>query len=220
MKLRRLALAPCLLSFALFAPLAGAADNLLVNGSFESPDTSVMFSFYNLGSTAITGWTVVGGQIQLTDSATTHMPASDGGQWIDLTGNTGYGKGLMSDAVATVVGRTYELSFDVGDYLAPGFMHATVSVSINGSAPQLFNNIASGYGVMDWERKTLNWVADSSTARITILGAANGSYSNFNGIGLDNVVFSEVPLPVPEPTTWAMLLAGLGLTGALARRRA
>ena len=32
---------------------------------------------------------------------------------------------------------------------------------------------------------------------------------------VDNIVF----VPVPEPETWALLLAGLGLTGAAARRR-
>ena len=33
------------------------------------------------------------------------------------------------------------------------------------------------------------------------------------------VIQPGVPLPVPEPETWAMLIAGLGLVGALARRK-
>ena len=33
------------------------------------------------------------------------------------------------------------------------------------------------------------------------------------------VIQPGVPMPVPEPETWAMLIAGLGLVGALARRK-
>ena len=40
--------------------------------------------------------------------------------------------------------------------------------------------------------------------------------------GLDNISFtiSNAAPAIPEPASWAMLLAGFGLTGALARRRA
>ena len=62
------------------------------------------------------------------------------------------------------------------------------------------------------------WVADAARAQITILGVANGSMSNNAGILLDNVAFSAAP--VPEPSTYAMLLAGLGLVGFAVRRRA
>ena len=44
-----------------------------------------------------------------------------------------------------------------------------------------------------------------------------------NNLGLDDIVFDLVSLPggggVPEPTTWAMMIAGFGLAGAAARRR-
>ncbi len=70
---------------------------------------------------------------------------------------------------------------------------------------------------MDWERKSLNWVANSNTAQITFLGAANGSLSNNAVIGLDNVVFQAAP--VPEPSTYAMMLGGLGLLAFMARRK-
>ena len=38
-----------------------------------------------------------------------------------------------------------------------------------------------------------------------------------NGVVVDNLT---VAMPVPEPETYAMLLAGLGLIGMAARRRA
>ncbi|WP_295997455.1 PEP-CTERM sorting domain-containing protein [Rugamonas sp.] len=40
-----------------------------------------------------------------------------------------------------------------------------------------------------------------------------------NGIFFNDIRYTTVPLPVPEPTTWTMFAAGLGLTALLARRR-
>ena len=42
--------------------------------------------------------------------------------------------------------------------------------------------------------------------------------SDFGDLGLDNFQFSQVA-SVPEPGTWALLLAGMGLLGAQVRRR-
>ena len=191
-----------------------AASNLLTNASFEAPVIQSNYAYYNAGSTAIAGWTVVGGQIQLT-SYVSGLNASAGLQWIDMTGVTGYGKGLQSDAVATVLGQQYTLTFDLGNYVP--FGTSTLSVSINNGPVSLFTNTVNGRGPMDWESQSLTWVADATSAQITFLGVANGSLSNDLGIGLDNVGFSATP--VPEPETWAMLLAGLGLVGFSARRR-
>lgn len=208
-----LALAATLL--ASHAPMAGAT-NLLTNGSFETPSIAgSAYVFYASGSTAITGWTAVGpGETQLT--RTEFLPAAHGMQWVDLTGNVGYDKGLRSDAVATTPGLAYTLSFDLGDYYPSGFQSSTVAVRINGGAPTLFSNPYQA-GVMDWERKSMTWLADASTTQISIIGVQNGGLSNNYGIGLDNVVFELNP--VPEPASYALMLAGLGLVGVAARRR-
>jgi len=204
----------------LVAVMVGAssshAANLLNNGSFESPHISDV-RYFDLGSTFIDGWNVVGGQVALVPDTFASLLASDGHQWMDLTGGTGYGKGLQSNAVSTVLGQTYTLTFDVGNYVAVGYGTSTLSVSINNGSAILFTNIVNGSSGMDWERKSLTWVANATTANLTFLGAANTTLSNDQVIGLDNVVFAAVP--VPEPESYAMLLAGLGLMGAVARRR-
>lgn len=169
---------------------------------------------YPSGSTAITGWTALGpGDMQ--NTRTEFVPANDGAQWVDLTGYSGYDKGIVSDPIATEIGRTYRLSFDLGAY--EPFGNATASVSINGGVPSLFVNLYQS-GVMDWERKSLNWVADAAAASIQFLGVANGVFSNDQAIGLDNVVFEKV-VPVPEPGTYALLALGLGCIGFTVRRR-
>lgn len=199
---------------SLSAGFAHANDNLLTNGSFELPQIpGTSYVLYNSGSTAITGWTVVGADTQLT--RTEFVPAAHGTQWIDLTGIYGYNKGLRSDAVATTIGQRYTLSFDLGDYYAPGFRTSTLGVSINGSANTLFTNIYEG-GVMDWERKSFSWIANSNSTQITFTGVENGVLSNNAVIGLDNVVLVAA---VPEPSTYAMLFAGLFAVGAMARRK-
>lgn len=211
----RLALLPLLVAASLtLAVPAANASNLLVNGSFETPSIAgASYVFYATGSTAITGWTAVGpGETQLT--RTEFLPAADGMQWVDLTGNIGYDKGLLSDAVVTTPGQLYTLSFDLGDYQLAGFQDSTVAVRINGGAATLFNNVYQS-GVMDWERRSMSWLADASTAQISIIGVQNGSLSNAYGIGLDNVVFELAP--VPEPGTYVLMLAGVAAIGLLRR---
>ena len=205
------------IALLLAAPVAHATPNLLTNGSFETPSIAgTSYVTFASGSTAITGWTAVGpGETQLT--RTEFLPAAHGLQWVDLTGIVGYDKGLRSDPVGTTVGQRYTLSFDLGDYGAAGFLTSTVSVRINGGPATLFTNVYEG-GVMDWERMSMDWVADSASAQVTIIGVANGALSNNWGIGLDNVVFQAAA--VPEPASWALLLGGAGLLGLRLRRPA
>lgn len=88
---------------------------------------------------------------------------------------------------------------------------------------QLGAQIAQGHrvegGSMDGEedmneRWTFDsgWNIEPGTYAVVIGGAVVG---NFGGSYAANVAI----LPVPEPQTWAMMLAGLGAAGAFARRR-
>lgn len=78
---------------------------------------------------------------------------------------------------------------------------------------------------------TTNWDAHASISPATPLSSAAVSIENLLGararlvddgyafIEKKNVELSFVLTPVPEPESYAMLLAGLGLLGAVARRR-
>jgi Protein of unknown function (DUF642) len=203
---------------------AAQATNLLSNGSFEAPNivATSNYALYGAGATTITAWTVIGAagsSVQLTPDTYLGLKASDGRQWMDLTGITGYDKGLKSDNVSTVVGSTYVLSFDVGNYLP--FGASTLGVSINAGAEQLFTNTslaATATNPMNWASFSLTWVATTSSASISFLGRANGALSNGNVIGLDNVQFALAA--VPEPSAAWLFLGGLPLLGVWQRRQA
>ncbi len=203
---------------------SASAANLVTNGSFEAPDiVGGSYVLYTTGSTAITGWTVIGpggDSVQLTPDTYGGLQADEGRQWLDLTGIYGYDKGLRSDAFATTVGATYRISFAVGNYIP--FGPSTVGLSISGGPEQLFANrsvAANPKSPMNWASFSVDWVADATSAQLSFLGRANGALSNNAGIGLDNVMVEQIRAPVPEPGTYALMAFGLGMLALTARRR-
>jgi hypothetical protein len=65
------------------------------------------------------------------------------------------------------------------------------------------------------------WLSDNSSLSTFSRLSTNGNISDAGGNGIDMLVYAGVvpTLAVPEPETYAMLLAGLGLLGFIARRR-
>ena len=215
----------------LMAGAAGLAQaNLLTNGSFESTGAApavdvgggVSAYFYTVGSSDLPGWSILGGVAeQVHDTSSAPFPgsmASDGDKWLDLTGVTGYDKGV-SATFATQVGGSYTLSFDLGALMAAGFGNVTAEVLVNGSSKGLFTNLTSvapgtwqSAGI-DWETKTVSFTATLASTTISFLGRANGLNSNDSAIALDNVSV------VPEPEAYVLALASLALVAGVQRRR-
>jgi hypothetical protein len=74
----------------------------------------------------------------------------------------------------------------------------------------------------DWYQESMSFVAAGASTTLTLQGNLG-----FNYIGLDNVsvVLASGPGPgpvpaIPEPSTWALMLAGLIAIGAARRRQA
>jgi len=73
------------------------------------------------------------------------------------------------------------------------------------------------HGFTPWRYETFTFTATSSTATLSLLayGTPVGQppFSLIDGISIDTST------PVPEPTTWAMMLLGFGLVGGVMRTR-
>ena len=180
--------------------LSAHADSLITNGTFEDFSGTPLVSGYtviNAGSSALTGWTVGGTSVDLI--ANDYGAVS--GYSIDMLGTPG--PGSLSQSFATVIGQQYTLSFDLS--ANGGGDGKALTVSLTGVAP------ASYMGSTPFTTQTLNFVASNASTTLMFTSAASG----YSGAVIDNVSVTAVP----EPETYAMLLAGLGLMGAVVRRR-
>ena len=157
------------------------------------------------------GWTISnGGTVDTIASGSFGITCAGAtGRCIDLDGSTGKSGNLTSPGFSLVAGQTYTASFDLSgnqrasgqtDVVSVSFGTTTTSVSVLGSAA-------------------------FSTHSVSLMPAANGIFhlsfldnsSNNVGAILDNVNVQTTA--IPEPETFAMLLAGLGLAGVAARWR-
>jgi hypothetical protein len=204
----------------------------ITNGSFEDVAVPVGgFTAYPAGSTALTGWTIVGGTSDDGPAvvSTTFVQegitfvAEDGSQWLDLTGVNENSTEGVEQTVATTMGTSYTLSFWVGnvdDTNTNGLFGktSTVDVYIDGTLLGSFENSSTTPNTMIWEQFTPTFTATGSSATIEFI---NEDPSNDNVNGLDNVALTPNASATPEPTT--MILYGTGLLGimglALSRKR-
>ena len=157
----------------------------------------------NWNPPASSGWTVSDGTVDLVGAGGTDLIPGNG-RYVDLDGSTS-NSGLFSNNVDLVGSTTYTLSFDLGG----SHRGSTETVNVN------FGSTAASY--------TLNSADPFSTVTLNFTPGSNGSYDiSYQNLGGDNVgaLLDNVSVSaVPEPETYAMLLAGLGLMGFIARRR-
>ena len=154
-------------------------------------------------------WTVTNGTVDVVGGSGSGAPwvglCGGGSVCIDLDGST-FNAGELSRSFTAVAGNTYMATFSLagnqrvwfGDRLDVNF----------GTASRTFR-LASNAA---WETYSMSFTASNNASYS--LSFSNAGYDNI-GIVLDNVSVSAVP----ELETYAMFLAGLGLMGAIARRR-
>jgi hypothetical protein len=192
--------------------LAAKADAALItNGSFETPTVPVGgLTNFLAGSTAITGWRVVGVDSAITSGSFTQsgivFQAQDGNQLIDLAGFTSNSKTSgVSQNVATEIGTTYLLSFYVGSATDNIFFFpSTVDLSIGGGPRTSFTNPTAPRNRLDWRRFTTSFTATNATTNITFF---NGGAPNNYESALDNVSLEATSQAVPEPNNSLGLIA-------------
>lgn len=186
--------------FCLNLFMAGyCSGDLIINGSFETPVVPVGgFTNFGGGSTAITGWTVVGVDSSVVSGNFSQsgitFQAQSGTQWLDLAGVTSNSSTSgVRQTVPTVSGQLYELMFHVGSATGGGlFFPATVDLSINGGARTSYFNPTGPTNMLNWSPFTVQFTASSALTSLTFF---NGSAANNFISPLDNVSMNAIPEP-------------------------
>jgi len=199
-------------------PAAANASNLLVNGDFEASSSHF---------TTPPGWYNIGHTEGVISYAELGLPAFDGDEvyvtgGVSSSGFLNVGEGIGQN-VATTAGDIYKLSFGYTGENCPG---CTTVFTLNlGGFSQDYTIIADGSGFFHKAftvTDVSDYVATSALTAITFTLKSTTNFGNNDPI-FDRVIFERTGTTnapgVPEPATWAMMIAGFGLTGAALRRR-
>lgn len=190
-----------------------AAVNVLTNPGFEigGGATSITGGAATAGPSAAAGWTAYNNSFATTTTALVPSvdPLTPGGAYmlaIDTTSTVGGGAGNGVYQFPTLFNFA---SVDV--FVTSGVFQLLVTNDYGAHADQAVSTTTG-----QWQRLS---VAFANANEIVLY--SSGGPANFF---VDNAYAGDVPNPaplgtVPEPTTWALLIAGFGLTGAAMRRR-
>lgn len=158
------------------SPPSPCGENLLINGSFEDGPDPGEWTTLHAGSTALQGWTVTHGSVDIVGSL---WAASDGKRSIDLDGVS---FGGISQAFETVAGKTYVVSFAFAGnrYGQPAVKSMQVSAADQNTKLQYDLRTETG-----WQPESWSFVAKaaSTTLGFDSLDTVNGYF----GPVIDNV---------------------------------
>jgi hypothetical protein len=196
-----------------------ASANLLTNGSFENGafvNQGNQTMVLPVGSSIITGWTVVGDQLAWINAGNPWgLSAQDGDFFLDFTAYpTGAPFGGIAQTIATIPGEEYELSFYLGSY-TQRWGGPPVSIQASAAGTSQTFSVTTTSTASTWTPFSMSFTASAANTQISLVGTAGFQY-----IGLDNVSLIGLgATDVPEPGSLTLIGAGLGALLLTVRRR-
>lgn len=202
---RKLWYQACILLVALAAPFTAHA-NLIQNGGFEVPVVTGSSDYNYRNGTELPGWVITSAYRGVVQFGSGYKPVGGGSYSVQIesgiNGPNGGPGDSISQAFATIIGATYQVTFDLSAY---DFGGALLEVSVGGTTLQ-FTGTSGAYTT-----NSFSFIASSltSTLSFTNVGQYGISYPH-----LDNIDVERVP---DGGSTLALL--GIALVGVGAFRR-
>jgi hypothetical protein len=204
---------------ALAVALLGATQasagpiNLVVNGDFATPSPLNPGGWGLYANPTIAGWSGSLGSVEI-DTAGAIGPGKNPFTTNSLEVNSTAPETVSQTIGGLNIGQTYDLVWEYGGRPGSGGTESLI-VDLDGST--IATDSSGNVTVLTWTGNSYSFVATGNSVTLDFIGQApgaggNGSYGNeITDVGL---------YATPEPSTWLLMLSGLGLLGfAIARKR-
>jgi choice-of-anchor C domain-containing protein len=173
-------------------PKGAQSANLIVNGSFEDVKDDDASKPQDKGSTAITGWVVTRGQIDVTQQNGNEWKAHHGKRALDLHGSPGFGG--VEQTIATKPGKKYKVTFRMSGN--PGVPeHKTVQLGVRAAGQDkefVLSMEERTYEDLKWETQTWEFTAREKATTIEFHTAMPATSNALGGPLLDDAKVVEV----------------------------
>lgn len=199
------------------AASAQANTNLIINGGFEHPASNFVNFLAPGDSTVIQGWTTTGNGVHWMTEALGYFTDPTGKDAVDLA-DYAKANGGIKQSFVTTPGAIYNVSFAGMTYQNAGNPDGLgeITTLIDNVEMQTYQLVNKSSASNAWQSFSFSFTAATSSTTLEFRHKPAGeNYSFLNDVGV-----YAAPIPsVPEAQTYAMLLAGFGIIGAVARRR-